>query len=150
MIREKPDDLTVWKSARPRLFRQAVMERSVFYGVMVVLVIIDWRATLLFLVMPWLAAQIMLVGVNLLQHQDCDTNSEFDHSRNVTGRVINFLLLNNGYHTAHHLRPSMHWSLLPDFHRRHVVPRMNPALDHRTFIGLVIERLRRPTATHAR
>lgn len=150
MIREKPDDLAVWKSARPRLYRQAVLERSVFYGVMVLLAIIDWQATLLFLVIPWLLAQLMLVGVNLLQHQDCDTSSEYDHSRNVTGGLINFFLLNNGFHTAHHLRPSMHWIRLPDFHRRHVVPRMDPALDHRTFAGLLIERLRRPTVTHAR
>lgn len=150
MIREKPDDLKRWKTARPRLYRQALLERSVFYGVMVLLLVLDWRATLLFLVLPWIGAQFMLVGVNLLQHQDCDTASEYDHSRNVTGMVVNWLLLNNGFHTAHHLRPSMHWSLLPDFHRCHVVPRMNPALDHRSFLGLIIERLRRPPVSHAR
>lgn len=150
MIREKPDDLKRWKTARPRLYRQALRERSVFYGVMVLLLVVDWRATLLFLVLPWIAAQFMLVGVNLLQHQDCDTASEYDHSRNVTGALANWLLLNNGYHTAHHLRPSLHWSLLPEFHRRHVVPRMNPALDHRSFLGLIVERLRRPPASHAR
>lgn len=150
MIREKPNDLARWKTSRPRLYRQALMERSVFYGVMVLLLVLDWRATLLFLVSPWIGAQFALVGVNLLQHQDCDTASAYDHSRNVTGVVVNWFLLNNGYHTAHHIRPAMHWSLLPDFHRRHVVPRMNPALDHRSFLGLIVERLRRPPVSHAR
>ena len=150
MIREKPDDLKRWKTARPRLYRQAVLERSVFYSAVVLLLSLDWRATLVFMVLPWIGAQFVLVGVNLLQHQDCDTASEYDHSRNVTGTLVNWLLLNNGYHTAHHLRPSMHWSLLPDFHRRQVVPRMNPALDHRSFLCLIIERLRRPPASHAR
>ena len=150
MYREKPDDLRRWKSARPHLYRQALLERSVFYPALVLLMVLDGRATLLFLLLPWITAQLALVGVNLLQHQDCDTASEYDHSRNVTGRLVNWLLLNNGYHTAHHLRPSMHWSLLPEFHRRHVVPRMNPALDHRSFIGLLIERLRRPAVNHAR
>lgn len=150
MVREKPDDLSRWRIARPRLYRQAVLERSVFYAALGLLVAVDWRATLLFLALPWLGAQLALVGVNLLQHQDCDTASEYDHSRNVTGVVANWILLNNGFHTAHHLRPSLHWSLLPDFHRREVVPRMNPALDHRSFIGLLIERLRRPPASHAR
>jgi fatty acid desaturase len=88
--------------------------------------------------------------VNLLQHQDCDTTSEFDHSRNVTGRITNWILLNNGYHTAHHLRPSLHWSCLPDYHRKHVAPRIDPALDHRSFAGLLLERLRRPPVSHAR
>jgi beta-carotene hydroxylase len=149
MMREKPNDLKCWKISRPRLYRQAVLERTVFYGVLSVLVLVDWRATLLFLVMPWLGAQLMLVGVNLLQHQDCDIRSEYDHSRNVTGVLVNWMLLNNGFHTAHHLRPSLHWSLLPDFHRNHVMPRMNPALDHRTFTGLIVERLRRPPVSHA-
>lgn len=150
MYREKPDDLARWKSTRPRLYRQAVLERLVFYPVLVTLLVLDWRSTLLFLVLPWIIAQLCLVGVNLLQHQDCDTGSEYDHSRNVTGRIVNWFLLNNGYHTAHHLRPAMHWSLLPVFHQDHIVPRMNPALDHRSFTGLLIERLRRPPVSHAR
>jgi fatty acid desaturase len=149
MLREKPDDLARWKVARPRLYRQAVLERSGFYSVLGMLLLLDWQATLVFLVLPWLGAQLALVGVNLLQHQDCDTASKYDHSRNVTGALANWLLLNNGYHTAHHLWPSLHWSLLPDYHREHVVPRMNPALDHRTFAGLVVERLRRPSTSHA-
>lgn len=150
MIREKPDDLRRWKFSRPRLYRQAVLERSVFYATLVLLVLLDWRSTVLFLIAPWLGAQLCLVGVNLLQHQDCDTTSEFDHSRNVTGRITNWILLNNGYHTAHHLRPSLHWSCLPDYHRKHVAPRIDPALDHRSFAGLLLERLRRPPVSHAR
>jgi len=149
MLREKPDDLSRWKAARPRLYRQAVLERSVFYSALGLLLVLDWQATLLFLVTPWLGAQLTLVAVNLLQHQDCDSASEYDHSRNVTGALVNWLLLNNGFHTAHHLRPALHWSLLPEFHRSHVVPRINPALDHRTFAGLVVERLRRPPTSHA-
>jgi len=150
MIREKPDDLSAWKISRPRLYRQALRERAFFYGGVALLLVVDWRATLLFLLLPWLGAQLLLVGVNLLQHQDCETRSEYDHSRNVTGAITNWLLLNNGYHTAHHLRPSLHWSLLPNFHREHVARRINPALDHRSFIGLLIERLRRPSAPHVR
>ena len=72
MIREKPDDLKRWKISRPRLYRQAVFERWVFYVTLGILCLLDWSSTLIFLVMPWLGAQLMLVGVNLLQHQDCD------------------------------------------------------------------------------
>lgn len=150
MFREKPNDLEIWKASRPFLYRQGLLERTVFYGVLVILMIVDWKSTLLALVLPWIIAQLMLVGVNLLQHQDCNIASEFDHSRNVSGAVSNWFLLNNGYHTAHHLRPAMHWSRLPDFHRSHIAPRMNPALDHPTFTALLIERLRRPASNHAR
>jgi beta-carotene hydroxylase len=150
MIREKPGDLPRWKTRRPHLYRQALLERGVFYTAIILLLVSDWHATLLYLTAPWLLAQVMLVGVNLLQHQDCDAVSEYDHSRNVTGTMINWFLLNNGFHTAHHLRPAMHWSMLPDFHRQHVVPQMDPALDHRSFTGLILERLRRPKLIHAR
>lgn len=150
MFREKPGDLRLWKKNRPSLYRQALLERVVFFSVLFTLAVMDWRASLSFLVLPWLGAQLCLIGMNLLQHQDCDSASEYDHSRNVTGRFVNWILLNNGFHTAHHLRPSLHWSLLPEFHRSEVIPRMNPELDHRTLCGLLIERLRRPPVSHAR
>lgn len=149
MFREKPGDLRRWRTARPRLFRQALLERIVFWIVVTAALLADWKSTLLHLGVPWVSAQLMLIGVNLLQHQDCEMESEYDHSRNVTGRFANWILLNNGYHTAHHLRPSMHWSRLPEFHRTQVLPEINPALDHRTFTGLLIERLRRPSIRHA-
>ncbi len=44
----------------------------------------------------------------------------------------------------------MHWSLLPGFHYRHVVLRMDPALEHRSFLSLIIELVRRPPVYHAR
>ncbi len=149
MYREKPDDLAGWKAKRPRLYRQAILERSVFYTALAALLVVDWHATILFLILPWMTSQLVLVGVNLLQHQDCESASEYDHSRNLTGKTINFFLLNNGYHTAHHLRPAMHWSELPEFHRSEIEPRMNPALNHRTLIGLIANRLRRPPVSHA-
>lgn len=50
MVREKPNDLAKWKISRPRLYRQAVLERSVFYAALILLTIVDWQATLLFLI----------------------------------------------------------------------------------------------------
>lgn len=149
MFREKPGDLKRWRKTRPRLFRQALLERIVFWSVLIPALVADWRSTLLYLGLPWISAQLMLIGVNLLQHQDCDMGSEYDHSRNVTGRLANWFLLNNGFHTAHHLRPSLHWSRLPDFHEQQVRPKIDPALDHPSFTGLLIERLRRPAIRHA-
>ena len=132
MYRNKPDDLKTWRVSSPELYRQAIRERVLTYGVILVLVILDWRSTLKYCVGPWFFGQWVLVSINLLQHQDCDFSSEFNHSRNVTGRVLNWLLLNNGYHTAHHLFPAAHWSKLPIIHQRVVVPHTDPALDERS------------------
>lgn len=150
MYREKPGDLANWKRKRPRLFRQAVLERAVFYSAIVAVLILDFRATIFFLILPWVLAQLALVGLNFLQHQDCEARSELDHSRNVTGKFMNWLLLNNGYHTAHHLRPALHWSELSVWHQRHLASRMDSSLNHRTLTGLIFSRLSRTPPPHAR
>ncbi|MCI0651657.1 MAG: fatty acid desaturase [Planctomycetes bacterium] len=132
MSREKPSDLRRWRRSRPALFRQALIERGATYAAAALLLALDWRATLIYLIAPWLVAQWALLAINLLQHQGCDPESSHDHSRNITGRFVNWLLLNNGYHTAHHLRPELHWSLLPAFHRAHVEPRIRAELNARS------------------
>ncbi|HXH84738.1 MAG TPA: fatty acid desaturase [Candidatus Tectomicrobia bacterium] len=135
MRRERESDLARWRRERPVLHRRAVAERVSLYGTIGVLLVLDWRATLACVLPPWLFGQWAIVTINLLQHQDCDPASEVDHSRDVTGRLVNWVVLNNGYHAAHHLRPALHWSRLPDFHRRHVVPRRRRPLEHRSLLG---------------
>ncbi len=129
MYRNRPDDLLEWRNVRPNLYRQALIERTATLLFILVLAIGDWKATAKYLAGPWLFGQWVLVSINLLQHQDCDFDSDFDHSRNLTGKFLNWLLLNNGYHTAHHNYPAMHWSLLPRVHAALVVPRLNAALN---------------------
>ena len=54
---------------------------------------------------------------NYEQHVHTDPWSQHNHSRNFTGKLLNFLLFNNGFHTAHHEHPGLHWSRLPEAHR---------------------------------
>ena len=145
MYREKPSDLKAWKKRRPKLYRQAVLERAVFYSVILALLVINWKQTLLTFAIPWVFGQYCLIAINLLQHQDCDHDSDWNHSRNLTGKIGNWFLLNNGYHTAHHLKPAMHWSLLPEYHRNHVQPHMDPTLNHKSLSHLIWCRINRPT-----
>jgi fatty acid desaturase len=129
MYRNKPADLDAWRESQPNLYRQALAERCLTYGCLLLLVVLDWRSTLKYCLGPWFFGQWVLVTINLLQHQDCDADSKFNHSRNITGRFVNWLLLNNGYHTAHHMFPSAHWSKLPIIHQRVVAPQVNPSLN---------------------
>ena len=48
-------------------------------------------------------------------HVGCD-DSDFGFANNVIDDRYNWLRNNFGYHTAHHLHPSAHWSSLPGFH----------------------------------
>jgi fatty acid desaturase len=135
--RNKSSDIARWRTEKPHLYRQAQEERIAVLLFVAALLIFNLRATLIYFGIPCLFGQWAIVTINLLQHQDCDHGSEFDHSRNITGRFINWLFLNNGYHTAHHLKPAMHWSLLPDFHQRNVAPNMRPGLNHRSLLACI-------------
>jgi fatty acid desaturase len=132
VYRNKSSDMLRWRREKPGLYRRVQRERAVVLGFIAVMMLLNWRATLLYFGLPWIFAQWGIVTINLLQHQDCDHHSDFDHSRNITGRFINWLFLNNGFHTAHHLRPAMHWSRLSQFHSEQVVPNMRPGLNHRS------------------
>lgn len=132
MYSDKPADLDHWREQQPRLYRQAIAERLITYGFIGLLFLLDWRSTLKYCIGPWFFGQWFLVTINLLQHQDCEFDSRINHSRNITGRAANWLLLNNGYHTAHHMFPSAHWSKLRIIHERVVAPRLRPDLNERS------------------
>ena len=63
---------------------------------------------------------------NYCQHVHTDPWSTHDHSRNFEGRLLNFLLFGNGYHTVHHEQASLHWA---DAARAHA--RIRHAIDPR-------------------
>jgi fatty acid desaturase len=116
----------LWKRDRPAFFA-AASEYVVFFGIMAVLLIVDWRKALLFFVVPQQVALFSIQVVNYLQHIETDAFSDWNHSRNFVSRTLNVLLFNNGYHTVHHLKPGVHWSELPRLHAQHA-EKIHPSL----------------------
>ena len=94
-------------------FWMAISEYVVFFGTMIVLFFVDWRRALLFFLVPQQVALFLIQCVNFLQHVETDAQSEWNHSRNFVSPMLNLLLFNNGYHTVHHWKPGVHWSLTP-------------------------------------
>lgn len=69
--------------------------------------------------------QFVLVPVGMLfgtalatynHHSNRDTADHFVACNNIIQRFYNVFTGNLGYHTAHHYRPGMHWSKLPELH----------------------------------
>lgn len=94
--------------------------------------IIDWQKALLFVVIPGQVSVYTVHVFNYLQHVHADEESKFNNSRNFTGSILNFILINNGYHTAHHVATGLHWSQLPDKHKE-LEPKIDPSLNVNDF-----------------
>lgn len=69
-----------------------------------------------------------LMFTNYLQHVDCDPWSKWDHSRNFVSPWLNWLVFDNGFHTIHHDRPGLHWSLARAAHEKEILPHIDPRL----------------------
>ena len=101
----------------------------------------NWVAALLLIIVPHQISLYTVVVFNFIQHVHADEESEYNHSRNITGSHIfslNFFLFNNGYHTVHHMNANMHWSLTKAAHEK-VAHKIDPSLNEKYFWGYVFK-----------
>jgi len=129
----------VTKGPKPDWWRQLVLESGFVWSEKLLLLIIDWRKCLLYIVVPHLFAVWGITTVNFLQHDGCDAEHPFNHSRNFVGRAFNWVTLNNGFHGMHHDVPGMHWSELPRAHAERFHPNIHPALEQRSLAVYVLK-----------
>lgn len=113
----------------PTWFRQLMLEVGGVLAFVALALSVDWARALLFIALPAQVGLRMIVGLGYPQHDGCDPESRYDHSRNFTGGLFNFIAFNNGYHGVHHMTPGLHWSQTPEAHRRELAPFQHPALD---------------------
>ena len=94
--------------------------------------ILDWRKALLYVIIPQQLALFVVIFFNYIQHVHADEETKYNNSRNFTGPILNFLLLNNGYHMAHHISPGVHWSKLKTKHEK-IEHLIHPSLNEKNF-----------------
>ena len=95
--------------------------------------ILDWQKALLYVIIPQQVSLFTVLVFNYFQHIHADEESQFNHSRNMTGSIMNFILLNNGLHTVHHNSPGTHWSKLRAKHEK-IVHKIDPRLNEKNIL----------------
>lgn len=107
-----------WKAGRNYPKYRAVFVRMlfpVFSAIVLVVYLRPFAGTMIFVVMP----AFMLFGTAWAtydHHSSRPTDPVFGATTNVVQPLYNFWTGNLGYHTAHHFRPSAHWSKVPAIH----------------------------------
>lgn len=88
-------------------------------------------------ILPAIMSTTVIMFFNFIQHVHTDAHSDHDHSRNFVGPIFNFLFFNNGYHTAHHENPALHWSELKAEHDK-IDNEINPQLNEKNLLWFMV------------
>ena len=122
------------KTLKSSWYIQYRVEFWLILMVKILLFIINWKAFFLIIFLPQGYGQWGIVGTNYWQHDGCDKEHLYNHSRNFLNPILNFFTFNNGYHGMHHNNPTLHWSLLPEVHKTEYEPFVHPNLN-RTWLS---------------
>ena len=139
IVKDENDFALLMYKEKPKWFWQYVLELVLMVGTKITLVILNPLAGVLILVIPHLYAVWGILGTNYWQHDGCDAEHPYNHTRNFKGKLLNYVAFNNGYHSAHHDKPNLHWSLLPAYHEEHIAPHIHPNLNRVSLLKYLIE-----------
>jgi beta-carotene hydroxylase len=98
---------------RKSLLGKLAAEFSIQLAITVALLICNPMAALFCFILPCLFTSWFIWWESYTHHLDVPGTSIYDGSVTVTGWFFNLTNFNIGHHTAHHEKPTLHWSLLP-------------------------------------
>lgn len=148
IFKDNADFAKLMKVKNPGWYRQFLYELS-FYVFFLVATLVGFMASygafdggwrwLVFVVLPHQYAAWGIMGINFVQHDGTDPEHKYNHSRNFTGKLVNWFTFNNGFHGIHHEHPGLHWSLTPGAHAKEYGPHIDPRLDQKSLFAYVFK-----------
>jgi fatty acid desaturase len=104
------------KKKRRSLMLRLLGGELLFYAVVIGLLFVNWRATLVVFVLPFIVARFGMMAGNWAQHAFVDQASPENSYRNsitCINSTYNRRCFNDGYHIGHHLKATRHWTEMP-------------------------------------
>ncbi len=102
----------------PKYFRSFLLMKLPLWGLIGVGLWLRPLATVLIFLLPAFITLFHTTWATYEHHAGCPRSDHVDASYNRDNRAYNALTGNLGLHTAHHKRPGLHWSLLPELHEK--------------------------------
>lgn len=102
----------------PRPLKIFLIGTAVTILVLVLLTIYHPLPALFIFIIPMITSLFLTVWVTYAHHAGLDVDNDFEASYNIMTPIYNKLTGNLGYHTAHHHKQGLHWSLLPALHEK--------------------------------
>lgn len=106
------------KKNRMKLFYRALIGEFCFFALVVGLCFVNWEATLVVFILPFVIFRFVAMLGNFTQHAFVDLSDPDNPYRNSITCInvkYNHKCWNDGYHISHHYRPAMHWTEHPTF-----------------------------------
>jgi len=100
----------------PALLRKYFYQQIWFLALLVALFFMKPIITLLYVYIPMMVVWLLFITITYDDHFGLHSKNPLAASFSKTNPFINTIILNNGYHMAHHLVPGRHWSKLPAYH----------------------------------
>jgi fatty acid desaturase len=104
------------KKKRSPILRRMLYGELSFYAACAGLAYLNWQATLVVFIIPWLLCRFLMMAGNWGQHAFVDRDDPGNSYRNSITCInakYNRRCFNDGYHIGHHVMANRHWTDLP-------------------------------------
>ncbi len=105
---------------RKQFFYRSFIGELTFFALCIALCFVNWQATVVVFIIPFIASRIVMMVGNWVQHAFVSADepgNEYMNSITCINTPFNHNCWNDGYHASHHIRSAMHWTEHPQYFR---------------------------------